>query len=231
MFHTTLLHTGGISHNMDTRHIQTVEDVEQLSLLYPHTPRKDIPMNKPSWRGPRVKINWPRIGLTTEIYEDHEGNKYLSDFKMKTKDLTWLTDEELAIRYPNVREPFRRTIENGRRKIEDKFKGKYRRKREEKYKKRFLPFMNKKISKHVNTLKFNEYFAQHIGVELIGETLKEVLMSQNEKTENKLKAIAEINKYNFIPSQAQEIKHEIDDSFDTDKRDRLKELLAKAGNN
>lgn len=103
-------------------------------------------------------------------------------------------------------------------------------KNEKNFKERSLKEMNKKISKHLNTQKFNEFFAEHIGVELIGQTLKEVLLSEDEKTENKLKAISEINKYNFIPSQAQEIKAEIDTSFDSDKRSRLKELLSKAGN-
>lgn len=85
----------------------------------------------------------------------------------------------------------------------------------------------KRISKHINTQAFMDHCNAANLNELIADLLAEVITNQDEKTENRLKAAAEVNKYTMVPSQAQEIKHEIDESFDDDKRARLAELMAK----
>lgn len=149
-------------------------------------------------------------------------------------ELKGLTEEQLMQRWPNstpafIRMQWTRINEQHKHKpqpIDDypartvMIKNEQRR-----YVKGALKQMSK-ISKHLNTQKFIEYFNEHIGVELIGETLVNVLINDDERTENKLKAVSEINKYAMIPSQAQEIKHEVDDSFGKSEREELQELLA-----
>lgn len=143
------------------------------------------------------------------------------------KDLSRYTDEQLEFMYPTVNPDLRRHIFANAGVKTSLLHGRAIGKKLNPYKKEAIKRMSQKISKHLNTQRFIEYFDSHIGVEMIGDTLIQVLMSDSEKTENKLKAVAEINKYAMVPSQAQEIKHEVDTTFDMDKRARLEELLNK----
>lgn len=146
-------------------------------------------------------------------------------------ELKGLSIEELALRYPQAKPEFvqvlyRRINGLNKKAVQDDYPAReYKQKlNQKKYVKGALKQMSK-VSKHLNTQKFIEYFNEHIGVELIGQTLVEVLLNEDERTENKLKAVSEINKYAMIPSQAQEIKHEVDDSFGKSEREELQELL------
>lgn len=143
-----------------------------------------------------------------------------------------LTDEQLQMIYPNENlTPIRlrkRFKESRTRTRKNDPTGRYAMTLgQQKYVKEAIKQMNKKISKHILTQEFIEHFHNKIGPELIVETLHSVLIDKEERTENKLKALSELTKYSLIPSQAQEVKVEVDTSYDEDKRARLAELLGK----
>ena len=133
--------------------------------------------------------------------------------------------ERLQTKHPNMPPELVRALGKTKvRKLETIIKREIKKRKKEALKRM------KKVSKHMNTQQFNEWFAEYITPEATAQVLYEVMSDGEERTEHRLKAIQEIHKYCMVPSQAQEIRHEIDDSWNADKEDELQRLIDKAQN-